>query len=471
MRARVQPRYEEMLIPAREVELTGTLALPDRATGLVLFAHGSGSSRFSPRNRRVAAELVAHGLGTLLFDLLTAEEERIDAVDASLRFDIDLLAGRLVAAVDWARSDARIRLLPIGLFGASTGAAAALIAAARRPELVAAVVSRGGRPDLAGEALPLVVAPTLLIVGGADTLVLALNREAARRMKAPCRLSVIPGATHLFEERGTLEEVSRQAGVFLAEHLGAARGMVPAPDPDPVDDDDPRRFADRVDAGRVLARALSRHAGADTVVLGLPRGGVPVAYEVATALRAPLDVLVVRKLGVPFQPELGMGAIAEGPTLYVNRELVAECGVSPRELMAVIRREASEVRGRVVRFHDGRPSADVRGRTVILVDDGIATGATTLAAIRALRRRGAARVILAAPVGARDTIAALRPLVDELVCPSQPRALFAIGAWYDDFRQVPDDEVIRLLERARARADAGPSESVPAAKRAEQRPH
>ncbi len=457
MRARTQPSHDEVIVPAQGVELAGTLALPDRARGLVLFAHGSGSSRFSPRNRRVAAELQARGLGTLLFDLLTAEEEAIDAVDASLRFDVELLAGRLLAAASWAQNDSRTRRLPIGLFGASTGAAAAMIAAARRPEVVAAVVSRGGRPDMAGAELARVAAPTLLLVGGADEPVLALNRAAARRIAAPCQLSVIPGATHLFEEPGALEEVARQAGDFMAEHLGAARA--PAPDPP---DDDPERFADRAQAGRRLAAALSTRAWTDAVVLGLPRGGVPVAYEVAVALNAPLDVVVVRKLGVPFQPELGMGAVAEGPALYVNRELVDLCGVSPGELMAVIRREAVEVRRRVVRFRGGRPPPDVRGRCVILVDDGIATGGTTRAAIRAVRRRGAGRLVLAAPVAARNTIAMLRPLVDEVVCPSQPRALSAIGAWYDDFRQVPDDEVTRLLERARARTgDPGSPGSVP----------
>ena len=233
--------------------------------------------------------------------------------------------------------------------------------------------------------------------------------------------------------------------------------LVPAPAGEPwgtLDgpNDDPIRFEDRAHAGRLLAAALSAHAGHDTVVLALPRGGVAVAYEVAVALGAPLDVLVVRKLGVPFQPELGMGAIAEGPTLYVNRELVDRTGVSRDEIMTAIRREAAEVHRRVIRFRGDRPALDVRGRTVILVDDGIATGSTTVAAIKALRRRRAGRLILAVPVGASETMATLRPLVDEVVCLSRPPALHSVGAWYEDFRQVPDDEVVRLVEQARARS-------------------
>jgi dienelactone hydrolase len=218
---RLGNEQSELTIPAGEVELAGTLSMPDRALGLVVFAHGSGSSRFSPRNRSVARVLEGHGLATLLFDLLTADEERADAIDAHLRFDIPLLARRLVAVTDWASRDARTQGLPIGYFGASTGAAAALIAAAERPRLVAAVVSRGGRPDLAGGALPHVLAPTLLIVGGADVPVIGMNRDAASQMSAPCKLSIVPGATHLFEERGALEEVARQASDFLVQHLVA----------------------------------------------------------------------------------------------------------------------------------------------------------------------------------------------------------------------------------------------------------
>jgi putative phosphoribosyl transferase len=206
-------------ITVGEVTLDGDLAPPGQGRGMVLFAHGSGSSRHSPRNRQVAGHLQRAGLGTLLMDLLTAEEERLDLRTGELRFDIGLLAERLVGAVDWlaGRPGAGRRL---GLFGASTGAAAALVGAARRPDRVAAVVSRGGRPDLAGPALEQVLAPTLLIVGGADTTVLALNRQAAGRLAAPHRLEVVAGASHLFPEPGALDEVARLAAAWFAAHLG-----------------------------------------------------------------------------------------------------------------------------------------------------------------------------------------------------------------------------------------------------------
>jgi len=209
-------------IPAGAVRLEGDLTMPKRARGLVVFAHGSGSSRKSSRNRFVAKALVQRGLGTLLFDLLTADEERLDAVDAHLRFDIPLLAERLGAVTHWIRDTDAVPGVPLGYFGASTGAAAALIAAAEHPEDVRAVVSRGGRPDLAGAALASVRAPTLLIVGGRDTTVLRLNREALERLPGQKELTVVVGATHLFEEPGALEEVTRLAGDWFVRHLGAS---------------------------------------------------------------------------------------------------------------------------------------------------------------------------------------------------------------------------------------------------------
>lgn len=194
------------------IRLPGDLESSADARGLVIFAHGSGSSRLSPRNRAVAASLRAHGCATLLFDLLTPAE----AEDRANVFDIPLLAGRVVGAIDWARAQSGLRFLPIGLFGASTGAAAALVAAAERPD-VAAVVSRGGRPDLALDRLGEVRCPTLLIVGGADREVLALNRAALSRLRCRKSLEVVPEATHLFEEPGALEEVVRLAAAWFAD--------------------------------------------------------------------------------------------------------------------------------------------------------------------------------------------------------------------------------------------------------------
>ncbi len=206
-------------LPIRGVTLHGDLEIPEGATGVVAFAHGSGSGRHSPRNQFVARELQRRGLATLLLDLLTKDEEAQDAYSGAWRFNIPLLTTRVVGTVDWLGQDERTRVLPIGLFGASTGAAAALGAAAQRPDRVRAVVSRGGRPDLAGSVLPDIQAPTLLIVGGDDTVVLGLNEDAAKQLTAPHELRVIPGAGHLFEEPGTLELVARHAADWFVEHL------------------------------------------------------------------------------------------------------------------------------------------------------------------------------------------------------------------------------------------------------------
>lgn len=209
-----------MRVPAGSVTLEGDLMIPEGAQGVVLFAHGSGSSRHSPRNRRVAGLLHEAKLATLLVDLLTADEEVADRRTGHLRFDIGLLAERLVEAADWLGRQPETRDLALGCFGASTGAAAALVAAAARPNSVCAVVSRGGRPDLAGPSLPVVRSPTLLVVGGDDTPVLELNRQAYERLHCEKRLVVIPGATHLFEEPGALDEVARHAGDWFEQHLG-----------------------------------------------------------------------------------------------------------------------------------------------------------------------------------------------------------------------------------------------------------
>lgn len=199
--------------------LEGDLSIPQNAKGLVVFAHGSGSSRFSRRNQAVAKALQDGGFATLLLDLLTSNEEAVDLGTREYRFDIGLLGRRVVAAVDWAAGEKSLSQLPIACFGASTGAAAALIAAAQRPGLVKAVISRGGRPDLAGDALPDVLAPTLLIVGGNDDEVIALNQAAMRRMRAPVSLEVVPGATHLFEEPGTLQQVTQLALEWCTRNL------------------------------------------------------------------------------------------------------------------------------------------------------------------------------------------------------------------------------------------------------------
>lgn len=216
-------KEQPVRIAVESAELEGNLSIPAGANGIVLFAHGSGSSRHSPRNRHVARALYDGGLATLLIDLLTAPEEPEDVRTGLLRFDIELLAERVVAASDWLTQNSSTVDLRIGYFGASTGAAAALIAAAQCPDKVGAVVSRGGRPDLAISVLDRVKAPTLLMVGSLDDPVIDMNREALRHLKVEKRLEIIPGATHLFEEPGALEEVARQAQEWFTRYLVSAR--------------------------------------------------------------------------------------------------------------------------------------------------------------------------------------------------------------------------------------------------------
>jgi putative phosphoribosyl transferase len=219
----------QVRIPAGGAVLDGDLAIPDGATGIVVFAHGSGSSRHSPRNRSVARVIQEAGVGSLLFDLLTREEESVDVYTRHLRFDIELLTARLIEATRWLASQEETRNLRVGYFGSSTGAAAALMAAARLGAMsgmdIGAVVSRGGRPDLAGGALQMVKAPTLLIVGGHDEPVIELNQDAYARLRCEKELKVIPGATHLFEEPGALEQVADLAAAWFKERLQS----LPAP--------------------------------------------------------------------------------------------------------------------------------------------------------------------------------------------------------------------------------------------------
>jgi len=214
----------DVTIDLPDVVLQGDLTVPEEATGLVIFAHGSGSSRHSPRNRYVAERINAAGVGTLLMDLLTVEEEHVDEFTREIRFNIPLLAGRVAQAVSWVRSNPDLSSYTIGLFGSSTGAAAALIAAAELPPgVVKTVVSRGGRPDLADRYLPRVGCPILLIVGGDDHEVLALNEQAQKRMICEAKISIIPGATHLFEEPGALEMVALTAAVWFQKKLSSAK--------------------------------------------------------------------------------------------------------------------------------------------------------------------------------------------------------------------------------------------------------
>ena len=426
-------------IPSDLVRLEGELTIPEGATGVVLFAHGSGSSRLSPRNRLVAQVLQNAGIGTLLLDLLTEEE----AADRENVFDIDFLAHRLGDATKWLRARRDASGHGLGYFGASTGAAAALTAAAQDP-MIRAVVSRGGRPDLAMRHLSKVRAPTLLIVGGRDYGVIELNETAYNLLHCQKSLKIVPRATHLFEEPGTLEQVAALASDWFLRHLAAAQsGGAPV--------GDPIVFSNRVEAGRMLAGALSSYRDKDVVVLGIPRGGLPVAREVAQALKAPLDIVVVRKLGAPSQPELGIGAVVDGdhPRAIFNQEVIESLGVGDEYIKREIDRQLKEIKRRETAYRGGQPPIPLAGKTVIVVDDGIATGSSVRAALRGVRRAKPKKVVLAIPVAPAETLEALRGDTDEIVCLETPEDFFAVGQFYRDFHQVGDDEVKHILATSR----------------------
>lgn len=408
--------------------LPGDLALPPDPRGLIIFAHGSGSSRFSPRNRHVAEALNAAGYATLLFDLLTEEEAR----DRRNVFDIPLLGARMAEAIDWARHDERVFAAPIGLFGASTGAAAAIHAAVAREDEVSALVSRGGRPDLAETWLGALSAPALFIVGGEDREVLELNRAAQKHCLGPTELKLVPGASHLFEEPGALEQVLAAAAEWFDRHLR----------PRPV------LFRDRVAAGRILANALIRRAPSHPVVYALPRGGVPVGAEIARALGAPLDLILARKIGAPQNRELALGAAVNGdkPEIVINREIAHALGIGEAEIRLLAAPEFAEIERRRAAYLGEAPTIPARGRTAILVDDGIATGASMEAAIHALRRRMPQKLILAVPVAPPDSLERLGGLVDEVVCLAAPADFYGVGQFYREFHQLDDAEVVALME-------------------------
>jgi predicted phosphoribosyltransferase len=450
---------EEITLHVGNTELRGHLAVPLAPIGLALFAHVGGSPQTPPRDRHVADALRARGIATLTVDLLTDPEVREDRIDERLRFDVELLAERLLAITDRVQDHPAVSHLPLAYCAAGTGAAAALIAAAHRPELVRAVVARSGRADLAGSALPVVRAPTLLVVGADDPQVLELNREAINRMTVTTQLAEVPGATHLFEEPGAMEEVGQLAAEWLIDHYhphvheGHRAGDAHrAFDPQRDSGARTRLLADRRAGGQRLAGAL-RHLGDRLVVCGLPRGGVVVADEVARLLAVTLDIWLVRKIGMPIQPELGMAALAEGASLVVDRDLVKWSGASARELRALVHRKAAEIRRRAKLYRGEQGIVDVRGRTVVLVEEGIATGNVMMlrAAIRGARRRGAARVVVASPVAAAEAVTELRRDADELVALYTPDHVIAFAAWYQTFHTVSEDEVLLVLAEARRR--------------------
>lgn len=419
---------EPIYVHAGTRELRGSLGVPQGPVGLVVLA-GTQS------DWHVAEALRARGLATLTLD-------PADLLDPSA--DLDALASDLIALTEWARHST-VSHLPIGFLGADCFAAASVVAASRQPDIARAIVALDGRIDTAGPALATVAAPTLLICGLDEDALIERDREAIEQMTTTTQLAIIPGA---FSDPTMSDEIIQLAAEWLVDHFAVALQEPPA-----KRGAWGRQFRDRRCAGERLAEIIGDR-GASTIVFGLPPGGVVVAAEIARALHAPLDVWLVRKIGMPIQPELGMGALAEGAALLLDRRTVHWSGATPEDLRSIVHAKAAEIRRRATHYRGDAPPPDVHGKTVILVDDGIATGATLRAAIRGARKRGAARVIAAVPVAAAEAVSAIRAEADELVCIATPRHLISVGTWYQDFRPVPDSEVIAILRAARDAAAA-----------------
>lgn len=429
----------------RGLSLSATLLLPEgRPTPpLVVFAHGWASSKVSPRNREIAEALVEAGIAALLFDFTGHGESEGDAETTGLREQSDDLSDVIDYAV------ARGEFGPIGVAGSSSGGAVALAVAAR-DERVRALVLRAPSADSSLADAARTRTPTLVIQGEADRL-LERNQRLAESFPGEHSLHVVARASHLFEEAGTFREARRETLDWFSRWLGAStRGGEARPRAKTAPRvSTPTHFVDRADAGRELTKHLGRHRGEQTLVIALPRGGISVAEPIARALGAELDVFVSRKVRAPSQPELAIGAVAEGDVIVWNDEVLRDLGVDERERARELERSRRELAERLRDYRAVRPRAPLGGRTVIVVDDGVATGATLKAAIVALAKEGAAQLVVALPGGASDTLDQIErmPQVRELVALARPEPFFAVGQLYDSFDPVSSAEVCEVLRR------------------------
>jgi putative phosphoribosyl transferase len=430
----------------RGLHLSATLLAPEtvRRPPVVVFAHGWGSSQASPRNREIAEALVEEGLAALLFDFTGHGESEGSADEAGLEAQVDDLEDVIELAA------ARRDLGPLGVAGSSSGGVAALAVSAR-DDRVRAVVLRAPSGDTSFADARRTHAPTLVIQGGADSL-LPRNRELVEQLSGEHALRVVAGASHLFDEPGTFAEARRETVRWFQRWLSApVLGGEARPRSEAVRSEDlPTHFSDRTDAGRALADLLVRHRGTNTLVLALPRGGIAVAEPIAQALGAELDVFVSRKVRAPSQPELAIGAVAEGDVVVWNDEVLHMLGVDDADRQRELDRSRKELAERTRQYRAVRPRAKLDGRAaVIVVDDGVATGATLKAAIVALGKLGVTPLVVALPGGSAETLdeIARMPEVSRVAALARPEPFFAVGQLYDEFEPVSSAEVCAALKR------------------------
>jgi predicted phosphoribosyltransferase/pimeloyl-ACP methyl ester carboxylesterase len=438
-------------------KLEADLCLPNPAKAIILVAHGSGSDRQSTRNQYVAQMFNDAGFGTLLVDLLNADEKKVDNMTKHLRFDIDLLASRIESITQWLLNYSESRDLSIGYFGSSTGAAASLIASLIFKNEVRAIVLRGGRPDLAEDKLGNVSAPTLLIVGAFDTDIIETNKSALNELnQAQARaLITIPGAGHLFEEIGKMEEVAKAAVDWFECHLLAsgkhfenkymenAHGLISQFKTKLV----PRiKFKDRDAAGEMLAGLLVKYRKDTPIVLGIPRGGVVVADVIARKLSANLDIVISKKMRAPNNSEFALGALVQDGSFYLDKAIVDSLDVSYEYIEAEKLEQKREMDRRLSIYRPLRKEHEFKDKTTILVDDGAATGSTIIAAARWIRKQKPKKVIIALPVAPRQIFEALRREADEINILRIPKKFGSVSDFYLDYDPVSDQRVIELLD-------------------------
>jgi putative phosphoribosyl transferase len=443
--------------------LKADLTIPLGAQAIVLFAHGSGSSRHSSRNQFVANVLNNKGIATLLVDLLSQEEKRIDEDSGHIRYNIELLTARFTEVTKWLAQQPETRDLKIGYFGSSTGAAAALTTAAKLGA-AKAIVTRGGRPDLAREsAIHQVKAPTLFIAGGNDIAVIAGNKRALELLSDAevKEIAIIPGATHLFEEPGKIEEVAQitadwfecylletRKGKFYNKNaritgrgfLSTLRGKY----------DFQIKFRDRFAAGQILASMLGKYKDDlhGVTVLGIARGGVAVADPIAEKLNADLDIIVSRKLRSPHDSENAIGAIMHDGSVYLGTSsLKTQHGISDEYIAMEKLEQKREIERRLRVYRPNNREYKIKDRIVILVDDGIATGASVIAAARWIRKHKPKRLIIAAPVAPKQVVKSLKNEADEIEVIRNPSNFKAVEQFYQHFDAISDDRIVQIAKR------------------------
>jgi putative phosphoribosyl transferase len=442
--------------------LEADLMIPFRAQALVLFAHGSGSSRYSLRNQFVANVLNNKGIATLLVDLLSPEEKKIDQETKHLRYNIELLSQRFAQVTSWLVQQPDTRVLKIGYFGSSTGAAAALMAAARL-NVAKAIVIRGGRSDLAGEnILNQIQAPTLFIVGSEDRPVIAMNKEAVASLnnaKAK-ELVIMPNATHLFEEPGKMEEVAEIAAEWFECYLferekkfhnkylktSRARFLSSFWSTHTFQ----IKFKDRAAAGEILASMLGRYKNNrnDVLVIGIARGGIVVADIIAEKLHAEFDIIVPKKLRSPYNSENAIGAIMQDNAIYLETStLEMQKDISDEYIDMERSEQRKEMERRLSLYRPCSRVYKIKDRTVILVDDGIATGATMIIAARWVRRQLPNRVIIAAPVASKEAVKRLKNEAEQIEIIRDPSDFKAVEQFYQHFATVSDDQLVQIAKR------------------------